>query len=109
MVALLLWLTLGLILYATTHAGEKPLWRLLVARAATADTAQALRSLDAVAGTGAQTVLTGHGEPWRRGAAAMADEARAAQACPRRSSSSSRRRTCSPTSAVLACRPPALR
>ena len=50
----------------------------LVARAATADTAQALRSLDAVAGTGAQTVLTGHGEPWRRGAAAMADEARRA-------------------------------
>ncbi len=49
-----------------------------VARAATADTAQALRSLDAVAGTGAPTVLTGHGETWRHGAAAMADEARRA-------------------------------
>lgn len=50
----------------------------LVAKAATADSARALRSLDAIAATGAQTVLTGHGEPWRRGAAAMADEARRA-------------------------------
>jgi glyoxylase-like metal-dependent hydrolase (beta-lactamase superfamily II) len=50
----------------------------IVARAATADSALALRSLDAVAATGATTVLTGHGEPWRRGAAAMADEARRA-------------------------------
>jgi hypothetical protein len=50
----------------------------LVARAATADSAQAMISLDAIAATGAQTVLTGHGEPWRRGAATMADEARRA-------------------------------
>ena len=50
----------------------------LVARAATADSALAMGSLDAIAATGAQTVLTGHGEPWRRGAATMADEARRA-------------------------------
>jgi|GraSoiStandDraft_4_1057263.scaffolds.fasta_scaffold456671_1 glyoxylase-like metal-dependent hydrolase (beta-lactamase superfamily II) len=50
----------------------------LVARGATADSAQALQSLDAIAATGAGTVLTGHGEPWRRGAATIADEARRA-------------------------------
>jgi glyoxylase-like metal-dependent hydrolase (beta-lactamase superfamily II) len=50
----------------------------IVARAANADSERALASLDALAATGAQTVLTGHGEPWRRGAAAMADEARRA-------------------------------
>jgi glyoxylase-like metal-dependent hydrolase (beta-lactamase superfamily II) len=50
----------------------------IVARAATADSAQALRSLDMIAATGATVVLTGHGEPWRRGAAAIADEARRA-------------------------------
>ena len=50
----------------------------IVARAANADSAQALKSLDALAATGAQLVLTGHGEPWRRGPAAMADEARRA-------------------------------
>jgi len=50
----------------------------IVARAANADSALALKSLDAIAATGAQTVLTGHGEPWRHGAATMADEARRA-------------------------------
>ena len=50
----------------------------LVARAATADSAQALASLDAIAATGAATVLGGHGEPWTGGAAeacALAREA----------------------------------
>jgi glyoxylase-like metal-dependent hydrolase (beta-lactamase superfamily II) len=50
----------------------------LVARAATADVERNLRSLDALAATGAGTVLTGHGEPWRTGAEAIAAEARAA-------------------------------
>jgi glyoxylase-like metal-dependent hydrolase (beta-lactamase superfamily II) len=48
----------------------------LVARAATKDVARALASLDAIAATGARTVLTGHGEPWTGGAAAAAEEAR---------------------------------
>lgn len=39
----------------------------IVAGAATADSAQALRSLDALAATGATIVLPGHGEPWTRG------------------------------------------
>jgi glyoxylase-like metal-dependent hydrolase (beta-lactamase superfamily II) len=50
----------------------------IVAGAATADSAMALRSLDAVAATGAQTVLPGHGEPWTGGAAEAAERARAA-------------------------------
>jgi glyoxylase-like metal-dependent hydrolase (beta-lactamase superfamily II) len=50
----------------------------IVARAANADSRQALDSLDAIAATGAGTVLTGHGEPWTRGAATLADEARRA-------------------------------
>ena len=53
----------------------------LVARAATADSAQNLRSLDALAQTGARWVLTGHGEPWDRGAdeaVRLAREARVA-------------------------------
>src|SRR3954452_20164837 len=41
----------------------------IVARAATADSERALATLDALAETGATTVLTGHGEPWRQGAA----------------------------------------
>jgi glyoxylase-like metal-dependent hydrolase (beta-lactamase superfamily II) len=41
----------------------------IVAGAATADSAWALRSLDAIAGIEAGTVLTGHGEPWRGGTA----------------------------------------
>lgn len=39
----------------------------IVARAATADAAMAMRSLVALEETGAQTVLTGHGEPWTDG------------------------------------------
>jgi glyoxylase-like metal-dependent hydrolase (beta-lactamase superfamily II) len=50
----------------------------LVARAATADVERNLRALDALAATGATTVLTGHGEPWRTGAEAIASAARAA-------------------------------
>jgi glyoxylase-like metal-dependent hydrolase (beta-lactamase superfamily II) len=49
----------------------------LVARAATADSSAALASLDRIADTAATTVLTGHGEVWRAGAAQIADAARA--------------------------------
>ena len=52
----------------------------LVARAATADVERNLRSLDALAQTGARTVLTGHGEPWTEGVEAMVERARAAGA-----------------------------
>jgi glyoxylase-like metal-dependent hydrolase (beta-lactamase superfamily II) len=48
----------------------------IVAGAATADPERALRSLDALAATGAATVLTGHGEPWRGGVADAAAQAR---------------------------------
>ncbi len=50
----------------------------LVARAATADSERALASLDAVAATGAATVLSGHGGPWRGGAEEAAARARRA-------------------------------
>jgi glyoxylase-like metal-dependent hydrolase (beta-lactamase superfamily II) len=50
----------------------------IVARAATADSRRALASLDALAETGARTVLTGHGEPWNGGAEAAAEHARRA-------------------------------
>jgi len=50
----------------------------LVARAATADVARNLRSLDALAQTGARTVLVGHGEPWTQGVEALVEEARRA-------------------------------
>jgi glyoxylase-like metal-dependent hydrolase (beta-lactamase superfamily II) len=50
----------------------------IVARAATADTRQNLASLDALAETGARTVLTGHGDPWTDGAEAIVERARAA-------------------------------
>jgi glyoxylase-like metal-dependent hydrolase (beta-lactamase superfamily II) len=53
----------------------------LVARAATADAEEARRSLRRVADTGAEIVLTGHGEPWTRGAeeaARLAEQAGAA-------------------------------
>ncbi|BBE21983.1 MBL fold metallo-hydrolase [Arthrobacter sp. MN05-02] len=46
----------------TGHPGPQ-----VVARAATADTATALRSLDALRTTSARTVLPGHGFPWRAG------------------------------------------
>jgi glyoxylase-like metal-dependent hydrolase (beta-lactamase superfamily II) len=48
----------------------------LVARAATADTDRNLRSLDALAATGARTVLTGHGDPWREGIDLAVEQAR---------------------------------
>jgi glyoxylase-like metal-dependent hydrolase (beta-lactamase superfamily II) len=47
----------------TGHTGPR-----VVARAATADSERALRVLDALAATGARTVLVGHGEPWTAGA-----------------------------------------
>jgi glyoxylase-like metal-dependent hydrolase (beta-lactamase superfamily II) len=46
----------------TGHPGPQ-----VVARAATADTATALRSLEALRATAARTVLPGHGFPWRAG------------------------------------------
>ncbi|WP_104118635.1 MBL fold metallo-hydrolase [Arthrobacter sp. B1805] len=46
----------------TGHPGPQ-----VVARAATADTATALRSLDALRSTRARVVLPGHGFPWRAG------------------------------------------
>jgi glyoxylase-like metal-dependent hydrolase (beta-lactamase superfamily II) len=49
----------------------------IVAAAATVDTQRNLATLDAIAGTGAGTVLTGHGEPWHQGAAAIVESARA--------------------------------
>ena len=39
----------------------------IVAGAATADSQEALRSLDALVATGAGTVLPGHGDPWTQG------------------------------------------
>jgi glyoxylase-like metal-dependent hydrolase (beta-lactamase superfamily II) len=52
----------------------------LVARAATADADLNLHSLDALAATGATTVLVGHGEPWTQGAEAIVARAREAGA-----------------------------
>jgi glyoxylase-like metal-dependent hydrolase (beta-lactamase superfamily II) len=48
----------------------------IVARAATVDSERNLRTLDAIADTGARTVLTGHGEPWTQWAAAAVAAAR---------------------------------
>ncbi len=48
----------------------------LVARAATKDSERNLRSLDAIAATGAGTLLTGHGDPWTEGAERAAQLAR---------------------------------
>ena len=50
----------------------------LVARAAVADVERNLDTLDALAQTGASTVLVGHGEPWRDGAGEMVERARGA-------------------------------
>ena len=50
----------------------------LVSLAATADPDRNVGSLAALAATGAATVLCGHGEPWREGAEAIAERARAA-------------------------------
>jgi glyoxylase-like metal-dependent hydrolase (beta-lactamase superfamily II) len=52
----------------------------IVARAATADSERTLATLDALAATGARTVLTGHGEPWTDGAESAVAQARAAGA-----------------------------
>ncbi len=52
----------------------------LVARAATADVERNLRSLDALAATGARTLLVGHGEPWTGGVEAGVEQARRAGA-----------------------------
>lgn len=49
----------------------------IVAGAATADSARNLASLQAIADTGARTVLPGHGEPWNGGAQGAVDRARA--------------------------------
>jgi glyoxylase-like metal-dependent hydrolase (beta-lactamase superfamily II) len=49
----------------------------MVARAATADAERNAASLDALAATGARTVLTGHGEPWTEGVEAAVAAARA--------------------------------
>ncbi|MDT0164828.1 MBL fold metallo-hydrolase [Actinotalea sp. AC32] len=49
----------------------------IIAGAATADSTQALASLDALAATGATTVLPGHGEPWSGGVVQAVTEARA--------------------------------
>jgi glyoxylase-like metal-dependent hydrolase (beta-lactamase superfamily II) len=50
----------------------------LVARAAVADSERNLRTLDALAATGARIVLPGHGEPWTQGAEAIVARAREA-------------------------------
>ena len=50
----------------------------IVARAATADSERNLRSLDALAETGAGTVLVGHGDPWTAGVEDAVVRARAA-------------------------------
>lgn len=47
----------------------------IVSGAATADSAVALRSLTALAETGARTLLPGHGDPWTGGAAAAVEAA----------------------------------
>ena len=50
----------------------------IVAGAATADSAQALASLEALGDTGAEVVLPGHGPPWTQGVASAVEAARAA-------------------------------
>lgn len=44
----------------------------------TADSEQALRSLDALAAVAADVILTGHGEPWTQGTKLAVERARAA-------------------------------
>lgn len=48
----------------------------IVASAATNNTSQAMASLQAIEGTGAQTLLSGHGEPWDQGAVEAVTRAR---------------------------------
>lgn len=50
----------------------------IVSGAATADSARALSSLDALARIDAETTLTGHGDPWTQPVSAAVDRARAA-------------------------------
>jgi glyoxylase-like metal-dependent hydrolase (beta-lactamase superfamily II) len=50
----------------------------VVARAATADSERALRTLDALAETGARTAYVGHGEPWTQGVEAAVEQAKSA-------------------------------
>ena len=50
----------------------------VVSGAATADSMQAIASLSRLADTGAQTVLTGHGEPWTDGIQSAVERAREA-------------------------------
>ena len=50
----------------------------IISRAATADSRQALASLERIAETGAGLLLTGHGDAWNKGAAEAARLARAA-------------------------------
>src|SRR5205085_12405572 len=50
----------------------------IVSGAATADSDQALRSLDALADLDASVALTGHGEPWRGSLASAVEQARRA-------------------------------
>jgi glyoxylase-like metal-dependent hydrolase (beta-lactamase superfamily II) len=50
----------------------------VVAGAATADSAQALRSLNSLAELDADTALTGHGEPWKGPLREAAERAQAA-------------------------------
>jgi glyoxylase-like metal-dependent hydrolase (beta-lactamase superfamily II) len=50
----------------------------IVSRAATADSERNLRSLDALAATGATHVLTGHGPVWHDGVEAIVEQAREA-------------------------------
>jgi glyoxylase-like metal-dependent hydrolase (beta-lactamase superfamily II) len=52
----------------------------LVARAATVDAERNLAALAALEATGARTVLTGHGEPWRDGVESAVAAARTAGA-----------------------------
>ncbi|GGC46674.1 hypothetical protein GCM10010974_31210 [Brevibacterium sediminis] len=49
----------------------------IVSSAATADPDRALESLDALAETGARTVLVGHGEPWTGGVERLVRSAKA--------------------------------
>ena len=65
----------ALVTYDPYVASEGPQ---IVAGAATADSAEALRSLDAIAAVEADVVLTGHGEPWTQGTKLAVERARAA-------------------------------
>jgi glyoxylase-like metal-dependent hydrolase (beta-lactamase superfamily II) len=63
----------ALVTYDPYTAGTGPR---IIAGAATADSRQALHSLDALRETGASTLLPGHGHPWTEGAEAAVAHAR---------------------------------